>query len=577
VKLPLRRILDLRLAGARDNVSLLATVGGGALANPFLAGVPDARLAGAAITAAGAFMLGNRVLNTARHRVFTSTVDVQSHSAGLAADLSKDWGGMLLGYTSDSGKPLVIPWDAWMRHCFIIGQSGMGKTVLGEWMMFQQIMRGGGIIWIDGKIDADNIAKLNAMCAYAGRRDDLLVVNPDDPSMSNTYNPILYGDADEVASRIISLIPSAENNPGADHYRQSANQGVTTTVSAINATGRAYSFLDLSILLQSEEAMAKLEKLIPADSDAAGMYRLFLDRFKTPDRQGVRRLDMKKVADLFGGVGGRMFSFGEGNFGKITNTYTPDVRMYDDIVANKIIYIALPTMGKNESASQFGKMTIGDYRSAIAKIQHLSKPERPWPPTLGFFDEAGSYVTQAWARIFEQSRSAHQVLVPAVQTVANLDAVTKELREMVLGNTVTKATFRVGTEETAKTIADLIGKEQAATLSISAGGAAGGTSEAGTGAAKNVQKNQNMGYGERYEEVYRVPTDDLKQLGLGEAIVSTDGQKVYQVKIPRVTFDPAFLKKVGPFQVNRKHHPFVAGLRMFDSFGRTRQGGKSSE
>lgn len=556
------------MAGWRDNLSLLAAVGGGMMANPWFAGIPNARLLGAGVTAAGAYMLGNRVMDVVRQRVFTSDVDIRSHTSGTDTDLRKDWGGMLMGYTTDTGKPLVIPWDAWMRHCFILGQSGMGKTVLGEWLMFQQIMRGGGLIWIDGKIDADNIAKLDAMCAYAGRRDDLRVVNPDDPSMSNTYNPVMDGDADEVASRIISLIPSAETNPGADHYRQSANQGITTTVSAIRATGNNYSFLDLSILLQSGDAMEHLANMLPAGSESSAMYRLFLERFRTVDKQGKTVLDIKKVSDLFGGVGGRMFSFGEGNFGKITNTYSPDVRMYDDIVANRVIYIALPTMGKAEAASQFGKMAIGDYRSAIARIQsRLSKAERPWPPTLGFFDEAGSYVTQAWARIFEQSRSAHQVLVPAVQTIANLDAVSPELREMVIGNTVTKATFRVGTEETAETIADLIGKERTATLSVTAAGGSGGRMAAGTGAAKDVNKTQNMGYSERYEEAYRVPTDDLKQLGMGEAVVSTDGQKIYHVKIPRVSFSKEFMERIGPFQVNRMHHGYSKGLRLFEKFG----------
>ena len=563
----LRQILDLRLAGFKDNAALLAMIGGGMLANPYFAALPDARLLGAGISALGAGVLGTRVMNVMRQRVFQSPVDIESHE-GNDVDLRKDWGGMLLGYTTDTGKPVVIPWDDWLRHCFIAGQSGMGKTVLGEWLMFQQIMKGGGLVWIDGKIDADNIAKLNAMCAYAGRRHDLRVVNPDDPEQSNTYNPILDGDADEVASRIISLIPSAENNPGADHYRQSANQGVTTTVGSIRASGNAYTFLDLSILLQSERAMEHLSALMPPKSEAASMYGLFLERFQTIDRQGNKHLDMKKISDLFGGVGGRLFSFGEGNFGKITNTYDPEVRMFDDIVANRIVYIALPTMGKAEAASQFGKMAIGDYRSAIARIQSkLSKPERPWPPTLGFFDEAGSYVTQAWSRIFEQSRSAHQVLVPAVQTMANLDAVTTELREMVLGNTVTKAVFRVGTSETADTFADFFGTEKVSTLGVTSTGGTGDSSDAGTGAAQNVSKNQNMGYSEKYEEVHRVTSNDLKKLEKGEAIVSTDGQKIYHIKIPRITFSKRYLDRIGPFEVNHLYRSYTKGLRLFEKFG----------
>ncbi|WP_368856329.1 TraM recognition domain-containing protein, partial [Escherichia coli] len=69
---------------------------------------------------------------------------------------------------------------------------------------------------------------------------------------------------------------------------------------------------------------------------------------------------------------------------------------------------------------------------------------------MGFFDEAGSYVTPAWSRMFEQSRSARLVMMPAIQTIANLDAVSSELLEMVLGNTVVKVSFRIGTEDTAE-------------------------------------------------------------------------------------------------------------------------------
>ncbi len=570
----LRQLLDLRLGGFRDNVGLLSALGGGMLANPAFAQVPEARLLGAAITAAGVYTLGKKVVEAVRPRVFHSGVNIESHD-GNDIDLSQDWGGMLIGFTVDGGKPVVVPWDQWMRHCFIIGQSGMGKTVLGEWLMYQQILRGGGMLWIDGKIDADNIAKLNAMCANAGRRHDLRVVNPDNPDQSNTYNPILFGDPDEVASRIISLIPSAENNPGADHYRQSANQGITTTVNSIQKAGYGYTFRDLSILLQSEGAMTHLASLLPAGSEVARMYGLFLERFQTIDRQGNKNLDLKKISDLFGGVGGRLFSFGEGNFGDITDTYNPEVRMYDDIIRNRIIYIALPTMGKAEAAGQFGKMAVGDYRSAVAKIQRLPVSERPWPPTLGFFDEAGSYFTPAFNRLLEQGRSAQQALVPAVQTVANLDAVSPELREMVLGNTFTKIMFRVGTDETAEKFAEVLGTEKVMSLSVSAGGGGGENAAAGSGAKQSTSRNRSLSYSEREEEVHRVSMNDLKALEMGEAVVATNGNRISHVKIPRVTFDKAFLKEVGPYEVNRLNTSYTKGLKLFEKFGKeSRKGSK---
>jgi intracellular multiplication protein IcmO len=565
--LSLRQLLDLRVGGFRDNVALLGSLWGGMMASPMFSDDLYARLVGVGISAAGSYMLGNKLAEVMNPRVFDSPVKIHSDTA-RSVDLSRDWGGMLLGFTVDTGKPVVVSWENWMRHAVTIGQSGMGKTVLGEWLMFQQIMRGGGLIWIDAKIDADNIDKLYLMCAFAGRLHELKVVNPDNPNTSNTYNPILYGDPDEVASRILSLIPSAANNPGADHYRSSANQGVTTTVSAIQQAGYGYTFRDLSILLQSEDAMKYLAEKLPKNSDSARMYGLFLERFKTTDRTGAKILDLKKISDLFGGVGGRLFSFAEGNFGRITETYSPEVRMFEDITSNRILYFALPTMGKAEAADQFGKMAVGDYRSAIAKIQSLPVALRPWPPTLGFFDEAGRYVGQSWSAIFEQGRSAHQALCPMIQTVANLEAVSDELREMVTGSTVTKIAFRLGTSSSAEFLTDYIGTENVRKLSTSAGGGGGENASAGTGVKQSMSRNKTMSFSESMEEVLRVSLNDVKSLEKGEAVVTTDGGKVYHIKVPRISFSDEFKKSVGRFQVNRQHETYANGLRLFEKFGK---------
>ncbi|MFX6803998.1 hypothetical protein ABTH20_21305, partial [Acinetobacter baumannii] len=65
-------------------------------------------------------------------------------------------------------------------------------------------------------------------------------------------------------------------------------------------------------------------------------------------------VDIKRMRETFGGIGGRMYMFGTGSFGKVLNTYTPEIDLFEAIKSNKIIYVALPTMGKNEAASNFG-------------------------------------------------------------------------------------------------------------------------------------------------------------------------------------------------------------------------------
>jgi hypothetical protein len=55
--------------------------------------------------------------------------------------------------------------------------------------------------------------------------------------MSNTYNPILQGDYQEVTSRIMMLLPDTSNNGGADHYRSSALSALEVIIGAFHCIG----------------------------------------------------------------------------------------------------------------------------------------------------------------------------------------------------------------------------------------------------------------------------------------------------------------------------------------------------
>ena len=208
-------------AGREDMLTLSMLLSAGAINHPLmdqvLRGLWAAPYEGAITTALGALLaygaaqrIHRRAAEVFPRRIDWTRLGVTMSPVHIRSDVDlpspeqwSNWDGMLLGYCVDSGKPVIVDWDHWMRHCFIVGQSGVGKTVLGEWLMFQQIVRGGSLLFVDGKMDEGNLRKIHAMACWAGRRDDMLVVNPGKPELSNTYNHILYGDPDEVASRII--------------------------------------------------------------------------------------------------------------------------------------------------------------------------------------------------------------------------------------------------------------------------------------------------------------------------------------------------------------------------------------
>ncbi|AOZ11082.1 type IV secretory system conjugative DNA transfer family protein [Cupriavidus malaysiensis] len=560
----IEHLYTMKYGGSADTAALLGLSGALLSTSPLLgsafSGLPFSLLPPAA-AALGAGWMAYRAMEPWRHEhALPSSVGIRSDLPPVVPGPGDPAPGLLIGYKTDTGEPVYIPYATLVRHMFILGQSGVGKTVAASLMMFQQILSGGGLLFIDGKIDALNIEQIYHFCCYAGREHDLIVINPDDPDNSNTYNQVLFGDPDEVADRILQLIPSTESNPGSDHYKQEAKQALTTLIAALQTARMAYNMIDLTVLLMNSNVLLELERKlahIAPGSEESKNYSLFLDKFRVPiedRRSGLPpgSIDVKKLKDTFGGIGGRLFSFGTNKFGRVVNTYDPDLNLYEAIRGNKIVYIALPTMGKDTTARNFGKMTIGDLRTAISWLQKLPEDERPWPPFMAFCDEAGSYVNEAWSRIPEQARSARVFFMPAAQTCANFQAISDELYEMVIGNSAVKLFFQIGTQSSAEEAADLIGKYKGVLKSLS------GTQTESSSASflraapeSNVGSGAAMNTGERQQEMHILSPDQLKSLEKGECIMLLEGKKIYNLRVPMLSLDSATKARFGRFTPNR--------------------------
>lgn len=526
-----------KLIGREDFWAVAAPVAAGvAASHPYFAGNPIALAVG------GAAGLGSYNYFKAEAKRRMSQVD-EDLSEGFVLPSDDTFpetmglGGLRLGYTKDKRMPLDVENDKLMRHLAIIGQSGVGKTVLGMNLLWQQTARGGGWLFIDAKLDKDVRDQLAYMTRIFGREDEFYVMNVDDPDNSNTYNPLLNGDPDEIASRLLNLLPSSDNNPGSDFYKQQANYALTVLVGALQAAGKRYTFMDLAIMLQSAAAIGKVETLVPLDSQAFMVLQVFLDTFKKKDKNGIQ-VDTEKLKNILGGMSGRIAQFAQGKFGKVFNTTTPEIDLTDIVQNNKMCYVMLPTMGKDTAALNLGKMVLSDLRTAVAKMQGLTKSQRPNPPFICFADEMGSYVMPGISRVFEQARSAGVMMIPAFQTFANLASVSPEFEEMIIGNTWTKCFFKLGSVDSATKAADLIGQEKKFQYSVS-------SSQSESASAQSLRvtpessQSESGGIGEswRQMEEYRISPDKLTRMGVGECVVCS-GARTFHISTQAIEFPP---------------------------------------
>ena len=529
------------LVGRSDAWALSALGAGVAVASPWFAGNPYIlpALVGPAI-GAGWFAYK-------RTKTWLDRTDTESRenfvlpSDEVFGDFMTTKKGIRFGYTRDNGLPVDVEDGYLTRHCAIIGQSGVGKTTLGEYLLWQQAVRGGGFIFIDAKLDAATRDKLNLMMQLCGRGDEFYVLNVDQPENSNTYNPILKGDADEVASRLLNLLPSTENSPGADFFRQQANYALTVLTGALKSAKRRYDFSDLAILLQSDRALESILRL-PLEPEARMTLEVFLNQFRKKDKGGAS-LDINKVKEVLGGMSGRIALFSQGKFGRVFNTYVPEIDLTDIVVNNKCLYVMLPTMGKDQAALNLGKMILSDLRTAVYNVQGLPSHLRPKPPFMVFADEMGSYVMSGIARLFEQARSAGICMIPAFQTFANLRTVGPDFEDSIIGNTWNKVYFKMASRDSPETAAEIIGKTTKYAKSLSTSKNEGqSASDIRTNPQGNSSDGAGMSESWRATEEYRIHPDHLKSMGMGEAVLHS-GSRVFHINTPMLNFPgpiPAF-------------------------------------
>ncbi len=568
----------LQLGGREDALALSAIGAAAAISTPFFAGVPAS--VGLALAGAGGGWMGKRLSeNFYERNLIESKLNLASSDV-----LSQSDNGMLIGYRTDTGNPVYLPYDALSRHGLIQGGSGKGKTVLAKLMMLQQIQRGGGLLFVDAKLDSSDINTIYQFASWCGRAQDVWVINPGDPSESNSYNPILYGDPDEVADRMLALIPASEDNPGADYYRQSTKQGLTTLVSALQAAGMAYNFMDLSILIQNEKALGDLErrmnKHVP-HHPATKMLALFLEQYRggfgksDQDHNMQAQINIKRLKEVFGGIGSRLHGFGSGGFGDVANSYSPQVKMYEGIRQNKIIVLRLPTMGKPEAAYSFAKMALADFRTAISWLQKLPEDQRPNPVFLALMDEFGSYAMKAMGQPMEQGRSAGVSLWPMFQTYGQLDSVSKEFRQVINATTETKIFFAVNDDVAAEQAAILIGTTNVVKEGIShTNRMSTSTPKVAVAPEGGTSDDASTGISESEEEEYRVTAHDIAKMSRGHCVMLYEGDELFHLSVPMVKVSPDLAKEIGPVRINHVRTPPVQGCDYFNRAHEFISGGK---
>ncbi|MFQ5779160.1 MAG: type IV secretory system conjugative DNA transfer family protein [Nitrospiria bacterium] len=438
--------------------------------------------------------------------------------------------GITLGVEAETGREITLADPLLTQHISVVGSSGAGKTSFLLSMIYQQIRRGGSVIFMDGKRRHTGFAKMAWLADACGRSADLRVIDPQDPTLSHAYNPLMAKDAEKeagvVAGKIHKLMPSIPDGHPASYYSNLAYEAILKMVRALHRLKRSFSYRDVLALFESpDQAFRILKQELYQDSFMESLIEVekFVRKFRA----------MGQMSDLLSGLISELGAISSKPMGDFLCRPVNDVDFYQAIKKGQIIYAALPRLQETKKSEKLGKVILTDLQSSIGAI-YGEKDYRPLIPALVVLDEFGSYAISDFSVVFEQAREAGIALVAAFQLTSQLSSREKGLSrgflETVMGNTETKVFLRLKSLESALWASDFFGQELRWFAQVSAG-------ETVSDAEQRISlsrylnprhtegRSSSLSHRQLYDQKVR-PEVLLHGLGVGEAFINWEGEPV---------------------------------------------------
>lgn len=399
--------------------------------------------------------------------------------------------------------PVLIDFDIALRHMFVVGTTGSGKTTFLIYLLQQHLEMGGGTIIVDGKGDKDIYTDVYNTCVHCNREDDFYVMNFNVPRESNTMNPLLSGDTDEIIDVIGNMLETGGDNAFWAGRALSMMKGLLSLLVPLRDKNMLYDpgsskdpgsckiepiftfkvlnkFLDLEAMRNLYFYIKDLNVKNSSDWDYVDVSRMeaYLASCSVPLSDPKAKLSdgMSKMHGNSNTMWGEALDLFMGTFGDIFNTDSPDIDMNDIVVNSRILYILLPATKKDpRTLSMLGKIVLAFFKASVATLlgdkisgtieeRMASSAIRPKVPFWGVMDEYGAYATEGFDNVLAQARSLRVTISIMVQETASLEKGSAIDKKRLLGNTGVKVFLKIEESDTVKEVIEFFGDEEQATV-----------------------------------------------------------------------------------------------------------------
>lgn len=375
----------------------------------------------------------------------------RSQGKTVAAPMNIAESGVILGHNEHQGQTTPVPFapEDRLRHFYVIGQTGTGKTTALKNLIYQDIQNGEGVCFID---------------PHGSDVQDILSYIPEE-----RYDDVIYFDpAATDRPMALNMLEYDENFPEQKTFVVNEMMGIFNKLFDMKTAGGPMFeqyFRNATMLVIDDPAtgntLLDISRVL-ADKE----YRdLKLARCKNP----LVVQFWKEIAEKAGGEGSlqNIIPYITSKFDVFLSNeiMRPIVSQqkssfnFRDIMDNKKILLVNLSKGRlgDMNASLLGLIIVGKF--LMAALSRADSFGGELPPYYLYIDEFQNFTTDSISQILSEARKYKLSLNLAHQFIGQLD---EGIKQAVFGNVGSTAVYRVGQED-----AEFLAKQFEPTFSAS--------------------------------------------------------------------------------------------------------------
>jgi len=336
-------------------------------------------------------------------------------------------------------KNILIKEDDRLRHMYIIGKTGTGKSTMMETMIADDINDGRGIGVIDphGEL-VEHLLEL----IPKERAEDVILFDPGDMERPMGLNLLEWKTREErdyLVQEAVSIFyklfdPTRQGFIGPQFEHWMRNAALTLMDQPDGGT-----LIEIPRLFTDKAFEEKCIKNIKDDT---------VKRFWTEQLAKTSDYHKSEMLNYFTSKFGRFMTneMVRNIMGQTNSSF--DLR---DIMDKKKIFLANLSKGKmgEVNSNLIGMILVAKIQ--MAAMSRVNIPEEERENFFLYVDEFQNFATDSFASILSEARKYHLGLIIANQYVAQLE---EGIRDAVFGNAGTLVSFRIGAQD-----ADYVAKE----------------------------------------------------------------------------------------------------------------------